>query len=93
MNHFQSHPVLFNQLIRLSEEQKAAPLETLRDFYDNCPLSQQRQLLWRLVETALAVPYSVFDNAAERQTLLWFYREFETVLEAGWLLCQKDRNQ
>lgn len=89
MNYFQTHPAFYNEPIRLSEEEKGEPLETLRSFFENCPLSQIRQLLWHMVETSLAVPYSVFDHATERQTLLWFYRELERALEAGLLLCQQ----
>lgn len=93
MNHFQSHPDFYNHPIRLSEEDKAGPLEILQDFFQNCPLSDVRQLLWHMVETSLAVPDCVFDSASERQTLLWFYRELETVLEAGWVLCEKKQVQ
>jgi hypothetical protein len=53
-------------------------------------LAEIRRLLWQMVETSLAVPYSVFDEASHRQTLLWFYRELETALEAGWLLCERN---
>jgi hypothetical protein len=92
MSHFQSHPDFYNHPIRLGKEQKTAPLEILRDFFDNCPLSTLRQTLWNMVETSLAVPYSVYDTAGERQYLLWFYRELETVLEAGWLLSRQNNN-
>jgi len=83
MNTFQNQP------IRLSEEEKAAPLEALRDFFDNCPLGDIRKTLWQMVETSLAVPYSVYDKASERQYLLWFYRQLETALEASWLACRQ----
>jgi len=93
MNYFQTHPGFYDEPIRLSEEEKGEPLEILRSFFQNCPLSQIRRLLWQMVETSLAVPYSVFDKASERQTLLWFYREVETVLEAGLLICQQHDNK
>jgi len=41
-----------------------------------------------MVETSLALPHSVFDEAGERRWLLWFYRELEKKLEAGWLFDQ-----
>lgn len=93
MNLFQSHPDFYNQLIRLSEEEKAEPHEVLHNFFQNCPFAVIRQTLWSMVETSLAVPYSVYDNAGERQTLLWFYRELETVLEAAFLLSKEQEKK
>lgn len=90
MNPFQSHPDFYNRPIRLSPEE-TEPLEVLQSFFQNCPLAEVRRILWQMVETSLVVPYSVFDEAGHRQTLLWFYRELETVLEAGWLLCETKR--
>jgi hypothetical protein len=31
----------------------------------------------------------VYDEAEQREHLLWFYRELERSLEAGWLLCKE----
>lgn len=89
MNPYPQHPDFYNQPIRLSAAQQAAPLETLREFFDACPLSDVRDTLWNVVELSLARPHSVYDEATHRQTLLWFYRQLEMVLEAGWLLCRE----
>jgi len=90
MNSFQLHPDFYNRPIQLSPGEQTKPMEILRNFFDNCPLATVRKTLWQMVETALAVPYSVYDNAGERQSLLWFYRELEMALEAGWLLSQRN---
>lgn len=91
MNSFQLHPDFYNRPIQLSRGEQAKPMEMLHNFFDNCPLATVRKTLCQMVETSLAVPYSVYDNAGERQTLLWFCRELEIVLEAGWLLSQQNR--
>jgi hypothetical protein len=90
MNHFQDYPAFYNQPIRLSAEEKAKPLEVLREFFEICHLSEPRQLLWNMVETALKADYTLYDQAEERSRLLWFYRELEMVLEAGLLLSQQN---
>lgn len=93
MNPFESHPDFFNQPLRLSEEEKEQPLETLRDFFDNCPLSTVRKILWNMVETSLSLPHSVYDDAGERRYLLWFYRQLEATLEASLLLSASEKRQ
>lgn len=89
MTPFILHPGFYNQPIRLTQNEKAAPHEVLQDFFQNCSLSEMRRLLWLSVEAALVRPHSTFDDAAERQSLLWFYRSVEEVLEATWLLCRE----
>jgi hypothetical protein len=87
MNQFQNHPEFYDQPIRLSEEQKALPLEVVRLFFQNCHLHEIRKTLWKMLETSLTVRYSVYDDASERSHLFWFYRELETMIEASLLLC------
>jgi hypothetical protein len=86
MTPFELHPRFYNQPIRLSKEEQAEPLEILQDFFQTTPFPDIRRLLWQLVETSLCVPHSVWDDASDRQTLLWFYRELERSLEAARLL-------
>lgn len=89
MTPFETHPAFYNRPIRLSTEETATPLQVLQDFFQNCPLGETRRLLWQVVEAALALPDSAFDDASERRTLLWLYRELERVLEAALLLSEK----
>jgi len=89
MTPFTLHPAFYNQPIPLTSDEKAAPREVLLDFFQNCPFSEIRRLLWQSVEAALALPHSAFDEAAERQSLLWFYRSVEEVLEAAYLLSRE----
>jgi len=91
MTPFELHPDFYNQPIRLDDAEKAEPLEVLQDFFNHCAFTDIRRLLWLMTEASLARPNSAFDNASERQTLLWFYRSLETVLEAARLLCEKNR--
>jgi hypothetical protein len=89
MNQFQNHPDFYDKPIRLSEEQRAEPVGVLRLFFQNCHLHEIRKTLWKMLETSLTVRYSIFDDAAERSHLFWFYRELETMVEASFLLCDR----
>jgi len=86
MTPFLSHPAFYNRVIRLSADEQQDPRAVLQEFLSECPLAECRQLLWQMVETALQADYTLYDKAAERHRLLWFYRWVEKVLEAGWLL-------
>ena len=89
MNQFQNHPEFYDHPIRLTVEQQAKPLEVLRDFFQNCHLHEVRKTIWKMLETSLTIRNSVYDDAAERSHLFWFYRELETMIEASLLLCEK----
>lgn len=93
MTSFELHSAFYNQPIRLSEEEKTDPLETLREFFQECPLSTVRRTLSHMVETSLSLPHSVYDDAGERRYMLWLYRQMERALEAGWLLCNGEENE
>lgn len=94
MDPYTLHPSFYNQPIRLTREEKAAPQEVLQDFFHNCPFADIRRQLSCMMEAALCMPHSPYDEAAERQSLLWFHRELERALEAARLLCdQGDSNR
>lgn len=86
MTPFQSHPAFYNRAIRLSAEEQQDPRGVLQEFLSECPLAECRQLLWQMTETALQADHTLYDEAAERHRLLWFYQQVEKALEAGWLL-------
>ncbi|MET0392736.1 MAG: hypothetical protein ABW019_06325 [Chitinophagaceae bacterium] len=86
MTPFSLHPHFYNQPIRLRPEEAAAPQQVLQEFFEVFPLADTRRLLWLAVEAALSQPHSPFDDAAERQSLLWLYHQLERMLEAGLLL-------
>ncbi|MET0391978.1 MAG: hypothetical protein ABW019_02505 [Chitinophagaceae bacterium] len=88
MTPYSLHPSFYNQPIRLRPEEAAAPQQVLQEFFEVFPLADTRRLLWLAVEAALSQPHSIFDNAAERQSLLWLYHQLERVLEAGMLVGQ-----
>lgn len=88
MTPFSLHPSFYNQPIRLSPEEAAAPQQVLQEFFEVFPLADTRRLLWLAVESALSLPHTPFDTAEERQSLLWLYHQLERVLEAGMLLGQ-----
>lgn len=89
MNHFEQHSHFYNGAIRLTEEEKANPLEAFETFFRICNLPQARKTLVDIVENALTADCSIFDKADERHHLLWFYHSMETMLEAAYLLCQQ----
>jgi hypothetical protein len=89
MSQFDNHPEFYDQPIRLSEEQKMEPFSVLQVFFQNCHLHEVRKMLWKMLECSLTIRYSVYDEAADRSQLLWFYREIETMAEAAFVLCQK----
>jgi len=74
MQHFKYHPEIFNQPVRLSDEN---PYEVIRDFFLNYRLSEIRQMLWDMVETSLTSRDTVFDGGLERGNLLYFYSQVE----------------
>jgi len=51
-------------------------------------MADVRRLLWLTIQAALSQSHSPFDNAGERQSLLWLYHQLERMLEAGMLLGQ-----
>lgn len=89
MNHFEQHSSFYNSIIRLSEEEKANPLEVFQRFFRICDLPNARKTLLDMYENALTVDCTIFDQGQERHHLLWFYRSLESMLEAGQLLCQQ----
>ena len=89
MSQFDNFPEFYDQPIRLTEEQKTKPLGVVQVFFQNCHLHEIRKSLWKMMEYSLSIRHSVYDEAAERSQLLWFYRELETMIEATFILCQK----
>lgn len=86
MEPFSLHPAFYNRPIRLGAEETTDPQQVLQDFFQTCPLAEIRRVLAQTIEAALSLPYSPFDAAGERQSLLWLHRHIEEVLEAAWLL-------
>lgn len=89
MTPFKLHPDFYNRPIRLTEEEKANPLEVLRIFFVETNLSEIRSELWQVVATCASVQDSVFDDPIKRQNLLILYREVERALEAALLLSEQ----
>ncbi len=79
MSHFKDHPEIFNQLIRLGDED---PETVIKNFFIAYKLCEIRQHLWDLVEVAITTDNDVFEDSRNRNNIVWFYRQLEEALEA-----------
>jgi len=93
MTPLETQPAFHNQLIRLTEEEKANPLEVLHEFFETRSLQEARETLWEMVETALIADHTRYDKAEHRHHLLWFYRALETLVEAGYCLVSEKKKR
>lgn len=76
--------------MRLSEQEKEDPMLVLRDFHSSYHLNEVRETLWDWFTIAITTDNSTFDDGQSRSNLLFFYEKLEKVLEALYLLVQKN---
>ena len=83
---------LFNQALRLREEEKKEPIEVINRFFEDYRLYEWRHILWTTVQTCLTSDNDAFIDPEERANLLVHYEALEKVLEAAWLLRQEKKD-
>jgi hypothetical protein len=91
MSTFLEQKELFNQVLRLREEEKRNPMIVIERFFDDYRLYECRHYLWIIVETCLTADSTLFDDAEERANLLLRYKDLEKFLEAASLLLLQSR--
>ena len=78
---------------RLNKEEKQNPLPVLHDFCDSYHLHEVKQILWNWLVTALGKSHSIYDEGKERSNLFFFYEKIETLIEAVYILDQKQEKE
>lgn len=83
------NPQVFDQIIRLSQEEIEKPLLVFQTLFEDYRLSELRHYLWQMTEICLTSESHVFNEAEERADLIVRYQEIEKVLEAGYALVKR----
>jgi hypothetical protein len=86
MSQFLEQKELFDQVLRLREEEKREPIIVIERFFGDYRLHECRHYLWTMVETCLTTDSTEFSDPEERADLLLRYKALEGFLEAGYLL-------
>ena len=87
MDHFRSHPELYNKLIRL-DEKEVIPINIVKKFFQDFSLSEIRQILWDWFEVAVTAENDQYAESEERANLLYRYHRLEELVEAAFILYQ-----
>jgi hypothetical protein len=90
MNLFLSQAEFYDLPIRISQELQENPMAALQEFYSFYPLSEIRQSLWDLLETALTSRNLVFAESEKREEIVLFYEQLEKMLEGAYILYKKE---
>jgi hypothetical protein len=75
-----------NQLTLLSKEQQQNPITVLEEFFSNYHLQDIRECLWDWLEAALASENGTYQTGKARGSLLFLYKNIETLTEAAFIL-------
>ena len=86
MKHYNQHPQFYDKPVCLSEEDKAAPQEVIRNFFQDYKLSELRQSLHDIKEVGMTCDLYPYDSGESRATLLLFCDRVEELLEAAFLI-------
>jgi len=92
MSIYTDNPNLFNQPLRLTEDEKADPNLVFSEFFVDYSLSECRDWLLKIVTTCLTDSGIEFDEADKRSDLLHFAERLEAILEATALSAQSVEN-
>ena len=88
MSLFQQHPKFFNNPIRLTEEEKMAPIKVIIDFFTDYNLSEVREINQNIDHICLTSDAPPFDDPEERDNLLSYRESEEKVIEAALILME-----
>lgn len=89
MSQFLEQPGLFDQPIRLGQEERRDPFGVMENFFDDYRLHEWRHNLWDMVAVCLTTDNAEFGEPDERGGLLQQYQDLEELLEAVWLVVQQ----
>jgi hypothetical protein len=89
MSQYLEQSELFDQVLRLAEEDRKEPIRVIQRFFTDYRLHECRHILWSIVETCLTTDNSEFSEPEERADLILRYEHIEELLEASYLLWGK----
>jgi hypothetical protein len=89
MRYFKLHPNVLNGVLWLTDEEINNPKRVIKAFFEDYHLSESRQHLWDLLETAVTSSNTKYEEAAERSKLLYFYQQVEKLLEAAYVIANQ----
>lgn len=84
MLYHQLPPQFNNTPVRLSNKEAKLADKFIQKFFGAYHLHEIRRLLAALTEIALTTNNTHFEDAKERDSILWFYYELEIFIEAAW---------
>jgi hypothetical protein len=85
MLYHQLPPQFNNTPVRLSKKEAQQAGKLIQTFFDAYHLHEIRCSLAALTEIALTTNNTHFDTAKERDSILWFYYQLETFIEAVYI--------
>jgi hypothetical protein len=86
MSRFKDHPNIYDQLICLSEKDKQAPIEVIKDFFADFRLSELRDIQDQIQRVCLTSDEGSFNQSDRRSTLLSYNEKLIRLLEAAFYL-------
>jgi hypothetical protein len=93
MKTFNKHPDWHNQPLRLSQEQKQAPVLAIEDFFECFHLNEVREILWNWMVEIISSPHGISHDNHERNNHLYFYEKIEMLVEAAYIALKKANKQ
>lgn len=76
---------------QLGREEKANPLLVVHDFCNGYHFHEVKQILWDWLVTAMSKNHSIYDVGKERSNLIFFYEKLSALVEAAYLIHQKQQ--
>jgi hypothetical protein len=83
MSHFKDNPNIYDQLICLSEKEKLAPMEVIKDFFAYYRLSELRDIQDQIQRVCLTSDKETFNQSKGRADLLAYNDNLMRLLEAA----------
>jgi hypothetical protein len=92
MSHYLDQPEIYNQPIRLSQQERQHPITVLKKYFHDYHLSDTRHNLWEILSACLSTDTPPYDDPSNRADLLTFYERIEQVLEASFVIATQSEN-
>ncbi|MBO9203110.1 MULTISPECIES: hypothetical protein [Niastella] len=83
---YNKHPQLYNQPLRLTEEQSDNPILVFDDFFESYHLNETWELLWEWLVSVISSAGSISSEPLERSNHFYFYEKIEAIIEAAFIL-------
>jgi hypothetical protein len=86
MSRFKDHPEIYDQLICLSEKDKQAPMEVMKDFFADWRLGELRDIQDQIQRVCLTSDKGAFTQPEARSNLLYYNDKLIRLLEVAFYL-------